>query len=913
MRHAFSFPLLAVLAVSLTSGTQDRKPTLKPAEYSQWESLGASGISADGRWFYASTSRPEADPRLLVRSCDGPERWEMESASGAVFSDNSKWVGCSMVVPRTVREQMTAQKRRPENKLSLRNLSNGSETVYDSVTRWAFAKGSQHLVLEHYRAQGKTAGGSEIEIIDLADASSTPIANVSNWQWHKDGRYLLVQLEGEGGQRGLQLVDVSNMGLRTIRWGKTNIANLTFSKDGKTLAFFEGTPNDKKDGDWQNLVIVTGFDSPKLNVRTIDPKSLAEFPEGSRVAEFGGLRLSDDGQKVAFGIKPWSNKTAAPTRPQDRPGVEIWHSRDPIVVPLQRNMAAAERNRTDKCVLNLSDSTFRVFAPAKFDVTLLANMDSAIVRDVQKYASAVKENGLEYVDVELLDVWSGKRTTIMEKAISNAGGRGAATVSSSREGKFVCFYRGGDWFIADTVSHKVSNMTAGIKDEFSDPLDDSTVPEVPAAGFPTWLANDAGCVISTFYDEYLIEPKSLRATKLTNGRADKISYSLMNMGFSEEGIRLSDPMYFLMIDQDTKASGFGRREKDGSIKPLIFLDKLVQFVAKSKDTDRVVIRMQTFEESPNAFVTNLEFSQAKPMTKTNPQQEKYAWGKAELISYKNKRGVPLQGILMYPADYRPGRSYPMITYIYERLSDGLHQYRNPNPLNYYDLQHYSQAGYFVLCPDIAYDDRGPGLSAVDCIETAVKTAVGKGVGIDATKVGLTGHSWGGYQTVFLATQSKVFSAYVAGAPLTEMIAMSNSFYWNWGQSNQVIFESSQGRLPKPFYDDLGRYMANSPLFHAKNVMAPMLVEVGTVDGAVDWTQGQFLYNTLRRLGKEMILLVYANENHSLANPANMKDYAKRAQHFFDVYLKGARAEKWVKEGLPVINLDEELNPKPDKN
>lgn len=909
MRSTVSIILLAVTTPNLFATQQSRLPTVKPDEYTQWESLGPIGISNDGRWFFSTTLRAEADPKLTIRSCDGPERWEVDSAGAASFSDDSKWVSYSLSVPRKIREQMIAQKQRPENKLGLRNLSNGSVTTYDSVVRSSFAKGSGHLVIEHYRANGKTGGGSELRVVDLADVSSTPISNVADWQLHRDGRYLLLQIEGETGERGLQIFDLQTSALRTVRWGKGRISNPVFSKDGVTLVFMQGTANEKKAGDWQEIVMVRGFGEQKLTMRTIDPKALNGFPENHRIAESGGLRVNDDGTIVAFGIAPWAEKTGPPSRPQDRPGVEIWHSRDTVVVPLQKNLANSERNRTAKCVLELESSRFAVFADAKHDVTLLPSFRHAVLEDTQKHASAVKENGLEYADAAIVDVWSGKRTSLMDRAISNVGGLGTGTMSMSRTGRFVAFYRGGDWFIADAEAGQVRNATGGVQDDFHDLLDDSTVPERPAAGFPTWLEGDSGVVFPTQYDDYLVDPRSLRVTRLTDGKASKLSYSLLDMRFGEEGVRLSDPMYFLMIDEETRASGIGRRERDGTVKPLIFLDKLVQFAGKSRDTDRVLLRMQTYTESPNAFVTNLEFSAAKAMTRTNPQQANFAWGRSEMIHYKNKRGVALKGILTYPAGYQAGRSYPMITYIYERLSQGIHQYRAPSLTNPYDVQHYSQAGYFVLQPDIAYDDRGPGLSAVDCIEAAVRASLAKGVGVDAAKVGLTGHSWGGYQTVFLATQSKLFSAFVAGAPLTEMISMSNSFYWNWGQSNQVIFESSQGRLPKPFYDDMEKFMANSPLFHAKNISAPMLVEVGTADGAVDWTQGQFLYSTLRRMGKEMILLVYPGENHGLANPANMKDYAHRARHFFDVHLKRARPEKWVTEGVPVIKLDEVLNPK----
>jgi hypothetical protein len=85
----------------------------------------------------------------------------------------------------------------------------------------------------------------------------------------------------------------------------------------------------------------------------------------------------------------------------------------------------------------------------------------------------------------------------------------------------------------------------------------------------------------------------------------------------------------------------------------------------------------------------------------------------------------------------------------------------------------------------------------------------------------------------------------------------------------------------------------------------MLVEVGPADGAVDWTQGQFLYATLRRMGKNMVMIVYPEENHGLAVEANMKDCARRYQHFFDVYLKGRKAEDWVTRGVPYIDLAKE--------
>ena len=85
----------------------------------------------------------------------------------------------------------------------------------------------------------------------------------------------------------------------------------------------------------------------------------------------------------------------------------------------------------------------------------------------------------------------------------------------------------------------------------------------------------------------------------------------------------------------------------------------------------------------------------------------------------------------------------------------------------------------MLVPDITYKVNDPGMSAVWCMVPAVKAAIATGV-VDAKQVGITGHSWGGYQTAFLVTQTDVFAAAVAGAPLTDMVSMYSLVYKNTG-------------------------------------------------------------------------------------------------------------------------------------
>ncbi|MDE2871946.1 MAG: prolyl oligopeptidase family serine peptidase [Gemmatimonadota bacterium] len=321
-----------------------------------------------------------------------------------------------------------------------------------------------------------------------------------------------------------------------------------------------------------------------------------------------------------------------------------------------------------------------------------------------------------------------------------------------------------------------------------------------------------------------------------------------------------------------------------------------------------IVRKERFDDSPDYFVTDGYFRDTRQVTNTNPFQDDYAWGRTELIDYENEWGRRLQGSLTYPAVYEEGRQYPMIVYHYELLSQGLHRYIVPDETSYYNVQAWSQDGYFVLQPDIVYRDRRPGQSNVETLRPAVAAAVATGM-IDPGRVGLIGHSWGGYQTTFFVTQDDLFAAAVAGAPLTNLMSMYLSFYWNSGGTDARIFEISQGRMQVPWWEDWDAYHANSPVHHIRNMNTPLLMMFGSEDGAVEFNQGVEFYNAARRAGKDMVLLVYDGENHGLREEPNQKDYRNRIMQWFAHYLKGEPAPDWITKGLSYIEQQDGLKKK----
>ncbi|HEY2824415.1 MAG TPA: prolyl oligopeptidase family serine peptidase, partial [Gemmatimonadales bacterium] len=325
---------------------------------------------------------------------------------------------------------------------------------------------------------------------------------------------------------------------------------------------------------------------------------------------------------------------------------------------------------------------------------------------------------------------------------------------------------------------------------------------------------------------------------------------------------------------------------------------------RAKDADVFLYTRQTEREFPNYYVANPTFQGGRQLTDANPQQRDFAWTSGvRLINYTSDKGDKLQGALYLPANYEPGKKYPLLVTIYEKRSNLAHTYVTPSETSTPNRSIYTDRGYAVLDPDIVYRVNDPGMSAVWCVIPAVKAALATGI-VDSSHMGLWGHSWGGYQTAFLVTQTNLFHSAIAGAPLTNMVSMYGSIYWNSGGGDNAIFESSQGRFKGDFISNYDAYIRNSPVFHADKVTTPLIILSDDKDGAVDFNQGITYYSTLRELKKDVILLEYVGENHGLARPVNQKDYATRQADWFNHYLMGAPAPEWMTQGIPRIKMDE---------
>ena len=262
-------------------------------------------------------------------------------------------------------------------------------------------------------------------------------------------------------------------------------------------------------------------------------------------------------------------------------------------------------------------------------------------------------------------------------------------------------------------------------------------------------------------------------------------------------------------------------------------------------------------------------------------------------------GKTLKGILYKPENFDPNKKYPLIAYFYEILSNNLHQYVAPNGRNVINPTHYVSNGYLVFEPDIVYEDGHPGMSAYKSIVPGVQSLIQKGF-VDEKHLGIQGQSWGGYQTAYVITQTHMFAAAMAGAPVVNMTSAYGGIRWGTGISRAGQYESGQSRIGKPLVDAPELYIENSPLFHLKSVTTPLFIMNNDMDDAVPWYQGIEYFVTMRRLGKEVYFIDYNNDVHNPASRANQKDIAQKMQAFFDNKLMGKPAPDWMVHGIPYV-------------
>ena len=452
---------------------------------------------------------------------------------------------------------------------------------------------------------------------------------------------------------------------------------------------------------------------------------------------------------VFLGLAKWDKKLPSAKKDKDKKdgdeeeqaAVAVWHWRDTEVQPKQKLSAKTNRQKDMLAAWHIDRNQLVQLGHGLTEqVHPLKHQHVAYATDWTAYEME-RSIGPPAADLYLVNETTGDRTKIQEKVLDDY------YIESSPGGKYLIFYQADHYWTVDVASHAVVNVTKNIKAEFVNRESDRTSKQKPPFGVAGWTKNDTSVILYDKFDMWEVAPDGSKAARLTEGAADQLRHRLVSLDPEEEWIDTSKPVFVSLFGIYSKKSGYARLRFDASghaqEEHLVLVDKNVQRLAKAKDADVFEYESGTFEESPNVYVAGPDLKQSNQVTRTNPFQSNYAWGHSELVDYKNDSGERLQASLFYPAGYQAGKRYPMIVYMYEKLSDGLHRYVAPSEREYYNASAIISHGYLLLMPDILFRPREPGISVKECVSAAVKKVIEMGV-VDPKKIGIMGHSWGGF-------------------------------------------------------------------------------------------------------------------------------------------------------------------------
>jgi dipeptidyl aminopeptidase/acylaminoacyl peptidase len=635
----------------------------------------------------------------------------------------------------------------------------------------------------------------------------------------------------------------------------------------------------------------------------------SDAPEGWFIPADTDISWSEDGERLFFGWRPLRadeveddagepDSDAAEAADFDAydvddilsdRGVDVWHWMDPRIMPQQKVQWDREKDRTFSAVHHpRSGTTVKLADPWLPDLRVPSNASVALASsDVPYLRQATWTGGRS--DAYVVDLASGERTRFAE-AIEDRP-------SLSPDGRYAVHYEDGDYHLYDVAAGTARNVTADLGVPIAD--EDHDYPNAaPGYGIGGWLEDAAAVLIYDKFDIWVIPTDGGEAWSLTDG-AGRVANRVFRIVDTEPDEEAVGAEILLSSYHDLQKSfGFYRARADRpGVTRLMEDDRRFAFRAKAEDADAYLYTREAYDEFPDLWVADTDFSGARKVTDVNPQIAEFAWGTAELTEWQSLDGRKLQGVVIKPGDYEEGKRYPVLIYYYRFFSQRLNEFNDPSINHRPSFPVYASNGYVVFLPDVRFEVGRPGFAATKSVVPGVQHLIDIGLA-DPDAIALHGHSWSGYQTAFMVTQTDIFATAIAGAPVGNMTSAYSGIRLGSGLARQFQYEQGQSRLSGSLWDARDEYIDNSPVFFADRVNTPMLILHGDVDDAVPWEQSIELYLALRRLDKETVFLQYRDEPHHPQTYANKLDWAMKMKEWIDHYLKGTPAPAWIKKGVP---------------
>lgn len=921
------FTFLLVICGTYTAWAQKRP--LDHDVYDGWETISSTAISDDGRFIYYVVSPQAGDGQLVITNPQNQPLARIDRATNARFSaDGMYLIAHIQPLYHETREAKIAKKKAeemPKDSLAIFTLESAELQKIPFVKSYKIPEEpSDYMAYITERAetpkdtttrdstvtkkQDRKKSEPTLHIRHLPSGTDTIIDRVDDYEFSIDGKVLVYTRKAEekdsiGADAGLYYYNFATKQSRHISRGKGTYKNITFDDASIQLAFTADKSPEKSLQKAFHLYYYTpGQDSALI----LASRTTNGVPQGWHVSGEGNVRFSKNGEKLFFGIAPIPRVKDTTLVEFEHANVDIWHWKDDYLQTQQlvnlrreqhRSYLAVTYPKQGRRVIPLADEQLP-------DTRLTEDADNTYVlatTDLGRRIETQWRTGA-FEDIYVVSTIDGSRRKIAEQI------RGRMSISPT--GNYVVWFNRTDsnWYSHDIKLGKTTPLNADLPVSFAD--EDNDVPDDPSDyGIAGWSENDEEIFIYDKYDIWAFHPDGSKRRLVTNGagRSNQITFRYQDLVESRpvrqrrgrDIINTKEPLILSAFNHITKENGWYRTDGNRSRDPKEMTVGPYRYhqAKRAADANSYLYTKENYVSPPDIYVSE-DFVKETRLSNINPQQQHYNWGTAELVRWTTPNGHEAEGILYKPEDFSSDKKYPVISYFYEELSDGLYSYIPPTPTpSRLNISFFVSNGYLVFAPDIHYEIGHPGRSAEEYVNSGMEE-LKKQPWVDGDKMGIQGQSWGGYQVAHLITRTNMYAAAWAGAPVVNMTSAYGGIRWQSGMNRQFQYERTQSRIGATLWEKPELYIENSPLFHLPNVTTPVVIMHNDEDGAVPWYQGIEMFTALRRLQKPVWLLNYNGEAHNLIHRQNRKDIQRRELEFFDHFLKGKPAAPWIEHGVP---------------
>jgi len=903
-----------IFLLFLVQFSYSQKKVLDHSIYEKWKTLQKPLISNNGRWVAYEINPLKGDGWLYIYDKNTKTLDSFPRGYDAQFTFDSNFL-IFKVKPqekyvRKLKLKKTKQDDLPKDSLFIYSLVVKKIQKYPDLYSLILSKeNTPSLVLAQYY-QDTTKNNKKkkftskyddvknykITYLLLNDTTLYTSNNVNTFALSENGEYVVFNKFFN------KLNDTSEVNIFNLT-NKTNkiifnnyglVKNLTINKTGDKITFYHTSDTTKikryklfyyNDNNLRVLVDTLLPDNNKLYEVNSDKK--CEFSENSN--------------KLYLYISPKKFPKPEDTLlDEEKYKVDVWNWKDDRLQTQQLNELKKDKDRAYLAVYDLTNNEYFqledsvILNVKKFDK---GNADFYLGLTSKPYWKIFSWEEADYKDVYFINSKTKTKNKVLEKIEFD--------VSLSPKGNNILYYntKTKSYFTYNVNLNKAfeiinSKITPLFDEEFDKPKNPDPY------GFFEWSKDEDYVLIYDRYDIWKVSPENkFNPIKLTNGRKDGSIFRVLDIDRENDYIT-TDYLYLKSSENEYQTEKYWLLDKNGKLNNLYSYQGELSRIIKSKETPTLLFSASNYLVYPDLLLTDTTFKTVEKISNTNPQQSEYLWGKVELFKWKDEKGKEQKGLLYLPENFDPKQKYPMIVYYYEKYTQDINRHYIPNPSrSVINFPLYNSNGYVIFIPDLSYKIGMPGKSALEIVLSGTKAILKKGF-VDKNKLGLQGQSWGGYQTAYFVTQTNMFKAAMAGAPVSNMTSAYGGIRWESGLNRIFQYEQGQSRIGGTLWDKFDKYIENSPLFFANKVQTPLLIMANDNDGAVPYQEGIQYFVALRRLNKPVWLLNYNGDAHNLLQWPNRVDLSIRMMQFFDHFLKDKPAPIWMKDGIPAIKKGE---------